>query len=410
MTRPTLKKILSVVLAAALALFVLPAAACTGGTESNDVDDGGVTVETPIEGGTVTMVSRISIDISDGALQLPYTLTDGDGPVTFVSDYASVAAVDASGKLYPVAAGVANITAKTATSSKTFEVNVTNIYSSYTKLRTAEDIENLIKTKGYTKTNNKYCLANDIDFGGKQIEPLGSWGGADAFNAVFDGRGYALKNFKIDKPEACKTVDENTGEAQYFGVSLFPYVGKGTIRNLNLIGVYYEGYGFTGGVAGQVESGRIENCFVQGVINSTSGFASSVPSGGVCGIIGKNAVVKDNFIDLDILGGFVFAGFNFGEGSNCVARAQSITAVRNGEELMFQTDNTGKSGEEGAAENAELTEFDKNTCRLLAENQLTNLKNYTFSDDSNWAFMQGYMAFIARPDGIAPDWAAIDLS
>lgn len=390
------------------ALAVFSFAACKENPDPTDPVGGDKDGDT-VSGGVVTMVSRISIDLSDDPLQLPYALTGGDGPVVWTSDYASVAAVTETGMLYPVAVGIAEITAATANSSTTFEVNVTDTYRSYTKLKSVSDVENLIKNKGYTKAANRYCLTRDIDFEGKTISPLGAWGDNNsAFNATIDGRGYALKNFVIDKPEECKTVNESTGAEEYFGVCLFPYIGKGTVRNLNLIGVNFTGYGFIGGVAGQNESGTVENCFVQGVINAESGFASSVPAGGVCGIIGSGGKVANNFIDLDILGGFVFAGFDFGSGGNCVARENSITAYRQGNELMFQTDDTGKTGPEGEAENKQLTEF--KSSKVLKETQLTDLKNYGFTDDSNWAIMRGYMAFIARPDGTAPDWAKINIA
>ena len=126
---------------------------------------------------------------------MPYTLNGGDGPVSWSSDYASVAAVDKTGKLYPVAPGTATITASTSSHTKKFTVNVTDIYRSYIRISTVGQFENLAKTKDYTRTTKKYCLGNDIDFGGATIKPLGVWGDSkSAFNCTFDGRGYALKN------------------------------------------------------------------------------------------------------------------------------------------------------------------------------------------------------------------------
>lgn len=377
------------------------------GGQSNPTQDGeGDGSSSGTAGGIVTVPSRINIDIDDGPLVLPYTLTGGEGPVEWTSDYSSVAAVDANGKLYPVTEGTTTITARTSTYVTTFEVNVTDLYGSYTKISTADQIENLAKSTAYNKKTAKYCLTNDIDFGGREIQPIGGWGDAGkAFNAIFDGRGYALKNFVIREPESCKVVDETTGNAEYFGVSLFPFVDTGTIRNLSLVNVRFEGTGFTGGIAGQLESGLIENCYVSGTVSAAEGFTKSVPSGGICGIMGAKGVVKDVFMSADVLGGFVFAGFNFGTGSNCVARAEAITAVRNGETLLLCTDNTGKTGEEGDAENEQLKQFDEATSLILKDTMLTALRNYPFTRSSNWAIMSGYTAFVARPDGIAPEWA-----
>lgn len=397
---------LKAIFAGMLALiFVFAFAACgEGGEDAGTGDDGG---NEPVTG-KISMVSRICLDISDGSMKMPYFTEDEEGTIEWSTDAASVAAITEDGTIYPVAEGVAVITAKMGGSYAECEVEITDYgYDKYVKLSTVEDVEELIESKDYTKSSKKYCLTNDIDFEGKVIQPLGGWE-TDAFKATLDGRGFALKNFKIENPESCKTINGDTGAEEYFGVSLFPAIDGGTVRNLSLINVSYTGLGFTGGIAGKLESGTIENCFVRGVINSTKGFDYSIPSGGICGIMGANARVKNNFIDLDILGGYVFAGFNFGTGSNCVARANSITAIRNGEDLMFQTITTGKPGDEGLAEDAQLKKFDTENTVLLKETQLSNLRNYTFSQSgSNWAIYTGYMAFVARPDGSLPDWAKL---
>lgn len=400
-----MKRILKIIaLCALVALVALSLFACAGTPQ--DPDDG-----KGEEASAIRMIPKMNIDMIDGKIEIPYELTEGDGPVSWSSESSSIAAVTQQGELYPIAKGTTTIVAKAGQSRAECEVTVTDLYASYTKLSTAEDIENLAASKNYTKKSKKYYLANDIDFDGKTIQPLGGWSDPDnVFNATFDGRGFALKNFKIEKPESCKTVNAETGAEEYFGVSLFPCVG-GKICNLNLIGVDFSGFGFTGGIAGELKSGAsISNCFVQGKINATGGFDSSVPAGGVCGIMGKSAKVTDVYIDADILGGFVFAGFNFGDGSHCAARKNSISAFVRGEELMFQTDDTGKEGDQGQAENEQLKEFDEETCAVLEDTELTHLKYYHFSEDSSWTVMSGYMAFLARPDGAAPEWAVLDLA
>ena len=404
-----LLKKLKILLPALLLLLSLALFAACGGNNDGDngnKDDGNNQNQTEKPdgedktpagtGGTVTIASRISIDIDDEPLVIPYELTGGDGPVEWKSESPSVAIV-LDGKLRPIMAGTTKITAKTSTSSTAFEVVVTDEYRSYTKISTVEDFENIVANKRYTSSSRKFCLENDIDFGGKTIQPLGGWNDTkNAFKATFDGRGFALKNFKIVNPESCKD------DEYYFGVSLFPYIVGGTVRNLSIVNATLTGTGFTGGIAGQLESGLIENCYINGTVTATEGFAMSVPAGGICGIMGAKAQVKDVFLDADVLGGFVFAGFNFGTGSNCAVRESAITALKNGEELLFCTDDTGNGNEE---ENKQLKEFDKKTCLILKDNGLTSLKNYPFSESSNWAIMSGYKAFIARADGKAPDWA-----
>ena len=402
-----MKRKLKIFAACFMALALAVGFAACGDKETGGDDNGG---DNGGSGdGRITMVSRLCVDLSDDPMPMPYFVSGEEGTVEWSVDSPSVAAVTEDGTLYPVAIGTAVVTAKMGGSYAECEVEVTDYgYDSYTELSTAEDVIELIESGDYAQKNKKYCLTNDIDFAGQVIQPMGGWQ-SDAFKATFDGRGYALKNFRIENPESCKTTNEDTGADEYFGVSLFPYINGGTVRNLALIGVNYTSFGFTGGIAGQLENGTIENCFVQGVVKADPGTSSNVPSGGICGIMGAGAVVKNCFMDLDVVGGYVFAGFNFGTGSNCVARKQSISYIAEGhEDMLFEAITTGKPGDAGLAEDAELEKFDKDNTILIEETQLTSLRNYSFSErGSNWAIYSGYMAFVARPDGSLPDWAKI---
>lgn len=372
--------------------------------------------------GTLTLPDAIAVDISDGNVHMPYEISGARSEIVWKSANSTVAVV-ASDLLIPVSEGETVITATMNGEASACKVFVTDEYSAYTVIRTAEQFIAVTKSRAYTGRTKKYCLGNDIDFGGAVIEPMGGWD-ADGktvtghnFNATFDGRGYALKNFRIENPESCIPAPDDSGATAqaagatlYFGVSLFPRVQYGTIRNLNLIGVDFDGYGFTGGIAGICEAGIIENCYVRGKINATGGYTDSVPAGGICGIMGKNAVVANCFVDLEIGGGFVFCGFNFGYGRGCNAVTELLAA-----DMPFQTDSTGKDNPD---EDKQLTAFRMTENKRLEATELDDLDNYAFDAFENpadyrvkhkpfWAVADGYKAFIPRPDGKTPSWAML---
>lgn len=280
-------------------------------------------------------------------------------------------------------------------SSSGGNVDPSDPYADYVKLSTVQDIIDLAASKDYNKFENKYCLVNDIDFQGAEIQPLGGWDNNDlAFNATFDGRGYALMNFKINNPENCKSTDGN-----YFGCCLFPFINAGTVKNLNLIGVNFTATGFVGGIAGKCESGIIENCFVQGgTVNSLMGYVWwDVYAGGIVGVAGANATINNCFIDINVAGGWVMAGVNFGKGSGCVARKSRLTL----DNPQFQVDRYQNDDVTSA-----LRDFTDS--KLIQENELSSLANYTFTDKSAWTISDGYMAYLVREDGKAPAWAKLN--
>ncbi|MBR3281201.1 MAG: hypothetical protein IKI57_05140 [Clostridia bacterium] len=117
-------------------------------------------------------------------------------------------------------------------------------------IRTVDDVAAL---QDPNNLNATFILNADIDMSGykKEWVPLGTDG--RMFNGVFDGKGYRIYNFSIDKSDI-----PNMG---FFG-----YVGKdAVIKNMVLINCNVKGGKSTGAIA-SVCHGTIENCKVNGVV------------------------------------------------------------------------------------------------------------------------------------------------
>ena len=143
--------------------------------------------------------------------------------------------------------------------------------------------------------NDDYVLGSDIDFGGAELDGIGTFGG------VFDGRGYALKNF-------------NLKYNQYTSIQwsyAFIANNAGTIKN---VAITYTLKGNNGHEAVINENnGTIENVFVK-VKMETNGWANAALVGinKGTGII-KNVIAvltKDKSVSAGRLGAVVGADYN----------------------------------------------------------------------------------------------------
>lgn len=104
-----------------------------------------------------------------------------------------------------------------------------------------------------------FILLNDIDFGGMNLKPVGS------FSGVFDGNGHVLRNAVINLPGS-----------DYVG--LFGHIGTGgQILHLGVKNVNAVGQNYIGGLCGD-NFGTILGCYATGSINSVD-FV-----GGLCGV------------------------------------------------------------------------------------------------------------------------------
>ena len=143
--------------------------------------------------------------------------------------------------------------------------------------------------------NDNYVLGSDIDFGGAELDGIGTFGG------VFDGRGYALKNF-------------NLKYNQYTSIQwsyAFIANNAGTIKN---VAITYTLKGNNGHEAVINENnGTIENVFVE-VKMETKGWANAALVGinKGTGII-RNVIAvltKDEGVSAGGLGAVVGADYN----------------------------------------------------------------------------------------------------
>ena len=143
--------------------------------------------------------------------------------------------------------------------------------------------------------NDDYVLGSDIDFGGAELDGIGTFGG------VFDGRGYALKNFKVK-------LNQYTATQWSYA---FIANNAGTIKN---VAITYTLKGNNGHEAVINENnGTIENVFVE-VKMETTGWANAALVGinKGTGII-RNVIAvltKDEGVSAGRLGAVVGADYN----------------------------------------------------------------------------------------------------
>lgn len=124
-------------------------------------------------------------------------------------------------------------------------------------------------------SNKKLIQVADIDLGGHEFPGIG----ADInyyFGGTYDGQGYSIKNFTINRP------DSATGN--YAGI--FNYIrGAATVKNLTVSDATITGYSNVGGIVGYVYGGTVENCKNYATVQKVIG-----PSGGAGGIVGATGV------------------------------------------------------------------------------------------------------------------------
>lgn len=368
------------------------------------------TEDTNYEAGAVRTPFVMHADTSDGDIFIPLE-TDADiESVTWSSSDESVATIDQDGKISIQDDGEVTITAQSGThESHTRLITSVDKYADYVRIETkAQFLMTFSDPAQYSNPYNKFVLTKDIDFGGDQIEPIGGWDLSNdeipidhnkAFRATLDGRGYALMNFNITNPQSTK-VDRD-----YFGVALFPFIYGGKVVNLNLINATFSGSGFTGSIAGKITHGLIENCFVQGTIFATLN-NNEIPAGGIAGIIGVDATVRNVFLDVKVNGGFIYSGFNFGTGSNSNAVSETLADDGRRGPIRNTAITTNKDNPD---EDAALNDFQMSF--RIENEQLGDMDAYGFTPDAKasvWTIQEGYMPYLIRQDGVSPLWASLE--
>lgn len=142
--------------------------------------------------------------------------------------------------------------------------------------------------------NDDYVLGSDIDFGGAELDGIGTFGG------IFDGRGYALKNFNLKYNQYTSIqwsyafIANNAGTIKNVAITYtlkannnyeaFIQENNGTIENV-YVSVYFESRPWCGApIAGiNTSNGVIKNCITVLTKN-----ASDTGNGGVGAIVGAD--------------------------------------------------------------------------------------------------------------------------
>lgn len=163
------------------------------------------------------------------------------------------------------------------------------------KINSVEDFLYLCNPVNFSDiANSKILLNANIDMAGQDaIAPIG---GGRPFNGTFDGQGHVIKNLKITGVESAKCT------------GLFGYVGRdGKIMRLGLPNVLVDGITNTGAIAG-VLVGSVTECYVTGYIDGgryTGGIAGMLHAGTI-----ENCLVDANFITTRY-GGGLFGGTDY---------------------------------------------------------------------------------------------------
>lgn len=152
-------------------------------------------------------------------------------------------------------------------------------------------------TEGTTFAGKTIVLADDIDFGGAEINPVGTQD--KAFQGTFNGNNKVISNVKV--------VNANSGAICEMG--LFARVKGATIKNLGIenIEIAYgytgtSGARFVGGLVGHAREGAvIDNCYVRTVTLSEIATSGEI-AGALIGQIRDNVTVKNSYAVNRIIG------------------------------------------------------------------------------------------------------------
>ena len=249
------------------------------------------------------------------------------------------------------------------------------------EISTAEQLKNI-------SLNERYILTCDIDLGGAEWTPIGTWN--SPFTGSLDGDGYKITNFKITTGMQCVglfgrssgtllnlgvedfEIDVTRFGAVYAG-GLVGYNDEGEITNCYATGAvsatssgsgssYYYGYSYAGGLVGYNNNGTITNCYATGDVSATSSYSySDSYAGGLVGYNNNNGRITNCYR----YSGQSFTVDKNGTVSN--SATNTIGTEKTMEELLsvsFQTDTLGWSadkwtfteGEHPVLKNVGLTE------------------------------------------------------
>lgn len=139
------------------------------------------------------------------------------------------------------------------------------------QIGTAAELAWLAQTANASTSALNAVLTADIDLGGRSWTAIGT--SAKPYLGVFDGQGFTIRGLNISASTTMQGLFGNV---------------KGTVKNLTVEGEVHSTSTQTGGIAGSLNAGRIENCHFKGTVTADDAYA-----GGVVGYVAgaKAAVV-----------------------------------------------------------------------------------------------------------------------
>ena len=157
------------------------------------------------------------------------------------------------------------------------------------QIKTCQDLQNV--------NNNlagNYVLVNDIDCTGFSYQPVGATA-SQGFTGIFDGANHKINNLQISE-----------GVNFLFPVGVFSVVTGATLKNVTINNVAITA-GFqspVGILVGQLNNSLVQNVQVQGSISSGGG-AVSAPAGGITAIL-ANSTISQSAANVNITtGGYI---------------------------------------------------------------------------------------------------------
>ena len=199
------------------------------------------------------------------------------------------------------------------TSASSFEISTADQLAGLALLLTNADSSGVDNFSG-----KSIKLTNDIDLSAYQSGtgwvPIGN---NPSFSGTFDGNGKTIRGLEI------------SGAESGYSCGLFSSVANGTVKNLRLeeISIQLSENHISGGIAANLASGTIENCYVSGMVSVSGGLRIGGITGYASGGTVRNCVSTVNVSGQSYIGGI--AGALNTSVENCYATG-NITAIASG--------------------------------------------------------------------------------
>ena len=169
----------------------------------------------------------------------------------------------------------------------------------------------------YSDVYKYYLLMNDLDLSGYAFgegwTPIGKE--ANPFRGIFNGNGKTITGLTINRSTA-----DNQG--------LFGYLDApaAELKNLGVVGTSVRGGRYVGGVAGYINSGTVQNCFVTGSVNGGNS---------VGGVLGSTifGTVQNCYMDGSVTGWGACVGGVVGSTAGTVQNCYMIGSVTGDSEV-----------------------------------------------------------------------------